>query len=238
MNKSILTAIVAGITATGLLAFPLNASAATLTQETSTEGQIIFQKELNIPKFDNALGNLKNILVELSGMVSGVASVQNLDATAQNITTNLVARLQLTSIPNNDIDLTIKALGSITENFAPDELKTYNGLQGSASTSKSFDENQILDLFKGSGNALFSLKAGPSFNDPDSESFADGRGGLFFDFDTFAKANLKVTYEYDPAIDPTQPVPEPSSGLGLIIIAGIGAIWSQKSLKMNVVVIK
>ncbi|WP_413200444.1 choice-of-anchor E domain-containing protein, partial [Nostoc piscinale] len=67
----------------------------------------------------------------------------------------------------------------------------------------------------GKGTADFTFKAFANSN-------VTGSGNFDSQINTYAAANLAVTYDYDP-----KAVPEPSAAIGLGLVAGIG-LMSQR----------
>lgn len=177
-----------------------------------------FEESVAIPKFNTSLGTLTNILFELTGEVTGSIQLENTSRrSTANVTANLASEIQLQKpdgsslvvlLPKETQSKTLSVYDS-TLDFGGTSGVTYDNLMQMETGSISLSDPSEFTLFEGTGNIALPVLAF-------GRSTATGGGNLATVFNTFASANVSVTYEYTPAT----PVPEPGITLGLLAVGG------------------
>lgn len=176
-----------------------------------------WSSNLVIPKFDPALGNLVRVSWTLGGTVNGSASFESLDASDATITTALSATITMYRPDNSVLDVVIPVVNNSdaatafdgTIDFGGTSGKSYNELSGSDNVSDDTTANDDLALFTAAFNGeTISLPVGAV-----GSSSGSGAGNLLLLFNTFAGADVKVTYEYEA-------IPAP----GAIALLGLGGL--------------
>lgn len=205
------------------------ANAASLVSASSTSYKVtdIVNEQISVQKFDSSLGTLKGVKIDFTGDMEGEAGFENRSATAADIFIKLAGSLNLKFNGQTLFELAPErvtgpyaaaAYDGVTD-YGGASGKTITGLEATKSASKTFTDSTFLQSFVGTGNLSFLFSAFATSN-------VTGSGNMRSFVDTFAKANVKVTYDYDPA----KSVPEPSGILGIGVIGGM-AFLSQRKKK-------
>jgi hypothetical protein len=203
------------------------AQAVTLTYTDSVDSaRTNFTDSVSIPQFDPSLGDLTNVFIELTGEVTGSIQLESLDAAAANVTANLASQIALQRPDMSDLVVTLPTESIVRNLTAFDGTLDFGGTSGfseddlsqSETNSVSFTNPSDFDLFLGSGNLLLPVVA-------TGQSAATGSGNLGAFFNTFASANISVTYEYTER--PTA-VPEPNAPMGALALVGLGMMAKRK----------
>ncbi len=154
---------------------------------------------VSIPKFDASLGSLQSIDFNLTGKVTGSASIESLDAAPSTVMTTYKARITLTRP-----DLSVLVVSIPDQQFS-DNLTAYDGTIDFGGTSgiahlgiTATDVQNInvtapadLALFTGVGSIVLPIEALGT-------STASGSGNLITQFLTDAEASIDVCYNYAP----------------------------------------
>lgn len=219
--------IVPGLAATLL---PVGiAQAATLTKtysDTIDPARTNFSDSVSIAQFDSSLGDLTKIIVELTGSVSGSIQLESTDAAPANVTANLKSQIKLQRPDMSDLVVVLPEASKTanftafdgTVDFGGTSGLTINNLSQTATNSISFTDPSDFALFLGKGNLVLPVAA-------IGQSNASGAGNLATVFQTFAGANITVSYEYTEK--PTA-VPEPNAPMGALALVGLGMMAKRK----------
>ncbi|MBD2486239.1 choice-of-anchor E domain-containing protein [Aulosira sp. FACHB-615] len=238
MTTKLFQTLAAATTLAGIVATAGAANAASLSYTTqyqykptdgtpvSADGFYVTDIEdiISVNKFDSKLGTLKSVTIDFIGDLKGDARFENRSSRAATVLVNLagelslelpagVERLNLT--PTQSYAYQVARYDGRTD-FSGASGRTVNGL--SATLAKTLTVNagdEFFQYFLGKGTADFTFKAFANSN-------VTGSGNFDSQINTYAAANLAVTYDYDP-----KAVPEPSAAIGLGLVAGIG-LMSQR----------
>lgn len=154
---------------------------------------------VSIPKFDSSLGVLQSVDFELTGRVTGSASIESLDAAPSTVMTTYKAEITLTRP-----DMSVLVI-SVPDQMFNDNLSAFDGTIDFAGTSGiahldiTAQDVQTLNvtapadlaLFTGAGNIVLPI-------DAVGTSTASGSGNLITQFLTDAEASVSVCYNYAP----------------------------------------
>lgn len=217
---------------------PINAvQASTLTYKSSLDlEKTNFEKQISLPKFDSSLGKLESILFELSGDVQGAVSLENEDAQAALVTGNLAAEISLKK-PDDSLLLVALPTASVEEDLsAYDGTFDFGGTSGVKLTeiSNTKKESTLLSIpddftpFVGDGNFNLFLEA-------IGNSTATGAGNLSARFETYAGANVMVSYTYAKKDEPQRRKKVPESGVPATIFIGLAATMVLTKSKVRFV---
>jgi len=254
MKAPLLTGLTAATALTGIFATSGIANADTLAQIQSAVYQptgnelnvppplnsqgfgrtAIANSPLTIQQFNSNLGTLTAITIGFSGDMAGDGRFESTDSGASTVTAQFLGNLNLklpdnTSLFNlnpssNVLSFNVSAFdGSI--DFGGTSGATFQGLTAAASGQNTYTNSNFLQQFIGSGalNFLFSATG---------QSVFTGPSNLFAGINTYAKANITVTYTYEVPDQPETQVPEPAVTVGLGLVAGLGLL-SQKKKTLN-----
>lgn len=225
------------VTAFAAILAPINAAqATTLTYKSSIDlEKTNFEKQIALPKFDSSLGELESVFFELSGNVKGAVSLENEDATAALVTGNLAAEINLKK-PDDSLLLVALPTASVNKNLsAYDGTFDFDGTSGVKLTdiSNTKKESTLLTIpddftpFVGDGSFNLLLEA-------IGNSTATGAGNLSARFETYADANVMVSYTYAKKEQPKRrKVPE--SGVPVSIFVGLAATMVLTKSKVRFV---
>ncbi|MBD2360679.1 PEP-CTERM sorting domain-containing protein [Anabaena minutissima FACHB-250] len=225
MTTTLFKTIGAATTLAGIIATAGAANAATISYSGGTDFALtdIIDQSINVQKFDASLGTLKSVILEFDGAIAGGAGFENRGNSAAQVAVKFASDLTLEldqillSInPQNISTYQVARYDGTTDN-AGASGRTLDNLSAAQSGSQSYTDSQILQSFIGTGNLNFLFSA-------IATSEIIGSGNMSSYFDTFAKAGVKVTYDYDPV----QSVPESSTTLGFGLIAGISLLSQRK----------
>ncbi len=245
MKAQVITGIAAATLLTGIVSSAGIANAASLSlsasyQQTDLDkdsvpdpylsqgyGLTDIEEPLRIEKFDSALGTLKSVTLSYSGSMKGQGGIENRSAKAISVSVNLSGLLSLSG-PNSTNLFQLNPQQNATYNVSRYDGKVdyvgasgrkFEGLTADASGTQVFTDTSMLQWFTGSGMLDFLFTA-------TAESQVIGSGNISSFIDTFAKADLNITYDYDPT-----PIPEPSTMLGLAGVLGGIALQKKKTVK-------
>jgi hypothetical protein len=173
---------------------------------------------MTVDKFDPSLGTLLSVEVALSGEVEGNYRFESLDSAPTTVTGNLRAVI---SLSRPDAMLLVQTIPVVTRadsvppydgtsDFGGTSGKTYLGLSANETDTATLTDPADLALFTGPGLISLPVKAV-------GQSNATGSGNLLALFNTFAGAEVVVTYDYAP-------VPLPAAvwlfGTGIVGLVG------------------
>ncbi len=226
MTTKLFNTLAAATTLAGIVATSGAANAASLSYTTSLDYDLtdITDAPLSIQKFDSSLGTLKGVTIGFTGDILANAGFENRSKTSTPVTVKLASELSLEL--NNQSLFALNPQDSFSYQVAKYDGKTdYSGTSGkivsnltaTQSGTQSFTNTQFLKSFIGNGNIDFLFSAIAS-------SVVSGSGNISSYVDTFAKAGITVTYDYDEV----KSVPEPSSTLGVGLIAGLCLLSQRK----------
>ncbi|MEH2084571.1 MAG: PEP-CTERM sorting domain-containing protein [Nostoc sp.] len=225
MTTKLFNTLVAATTLVGIVAISGAANAASLSYTSSTDYDLtdIIDAPLSVQKFNSSLGTLKGVTINFTGDLLGNAGFENRSPTATQVTVNLASKLNLKL--NNQSLFALNPQDISSYQAAKYDGKTdYNGISGKTisnltatqSATQSFTNTQFLQSFTGNGNIGFLFSALAS-------SVVTGSGNMRSYIDTYAKAGVKVTYDYD-----AKSVPESSTTLGIGLVAGLCLLSQRK----------
>lgn len=215
----------AGIVATSGVA---NAASLSYTSSSNYEFTDIIDAPLSVQKFDSSLGTLQGVTIEFTGDVLGNAGFENRSPTASQVTVNLASQFSLQL--NNQSLLALNPQYTSSYQVAKyDNIIDYGGTSGKTlsnltatqSGTQSFTDSQFLQSFIGNGNVDFLFSA-------IANSLVTGSGNMRSYIDTYAKAGIKVTYDY-------KSVPEASTTLGIGLVAGLCLLSQRKKSWIKVI---
>ncbi|MBD2771874.1 choice-of-anchor E domain-containing protein [Iningainema tapete] len=228
MNTKLLGLLTATTALTGIVATTGVANAATLsyTANTDFETTNIINSPLSIKKFDAELGILNSVKIDFTGKIQGDAGFESRDAKPATITLDFSGLLELKLADGPYLFNNINPKQSYSYNvtaydkkldFAGTSGNTVEGLMATQSASKTFATSEFLDYFTGMGdvNFLFSALA---------DSKVTGSGNISSYVNTEAASSVKVTYNYTKK----KKVPEPTTLLGIGLVAGYGFLSQKK----------
>ncbi|MDZ7951581.1 choice-of-anchor E domain-containing protein [Nostoc sp. DedQUE09] len=226
MTTKLFNTLAAATTLAGIVATSGAANAASLSYTSSTNYDFtnIIDAPLSVQKFDSSLGTLKGVTVSFTGDILGNAGFENRSPTATQVTVNLSSQLSLKlnnqslfALNPQDISSYQAAKYDGITDYSGTSGKTISNLTATQSATQSFTNTQFLQSFTGNGNIdfLFSALA---------NSVVTGSGNMRSYIDTYAKAGIKVTYDYDEV----KSVPESSATLGIGLIAGLCLLSQRK----------
>ena len=225
MTTKLFNTLAAATTLAGIVATSGAANAASLSYTSSTDYDFtnIIDAPLSVQKFNSSLGTLKGVTISFTGDLLGNAGFENRSPTATQVTVNLASQLSLKlnnqslfALNPQDISSYQAAKYDRKTDYDGTSGKTISNLTATQSATQSFTNTQFLQSFTGNGDIgfLFSALA---------NSVVTGSGNMRSYIDTYAKAGIKVTYDYD-----AKAVPESSATLGIGLIAGLCLLSQRK----------
>ncbi len=224
------------VTAFAAILAPINAAqASTLTYESTVDLEITnFKKQITLSKFDSSLGDLESVLFELSGNVQGSVELENRDAQAAFVTGNLAAEINLKK-PDNSLLLVALPTASVEQNLSVyDRTLDFDGASGITLTDISNTKKESAfftvkdDFTPFVGDGSFNL-----FLEAIGNSTATGAGNFVAGFETYAGANVMVSYTYAKKEPKRRKVPE--SQVPTTIFIGLAATMVLTKSKMRFV---
>lgn len=226
MTTKLLNTLAAATTLAGVVATSGAANAASLSYSSFSNYDLtdIIDSPLSVQKFDSSLGTLQGVTIEFTGDILGNAGFENRSPNARQTTVNLGSQLNLQLNNQSLLALNPQYISSYqvakydsTIDFSGTSGKTLSNLTATQSGNQSFTDTQFLQSFIGNGNVNFLFSA-------IADSQVIGSGNIVSYIDTYAKAGIKVTYNYDNV----KTVPEPSATLGVGLIAGLCLLSQRK----------
>ncbi|MBW4676893.1 MAG: choice-of-anchor E domain-containing protein [Desmonostoc geniculatum HA4340-LM1] len=217
----------AGIVATSGVA---NAASLSYTSSSNYEFTDIIDAPLSVQKFDSSLGTLQGVTIEFTGDLLGNAGFENRSPTASQVTVNLASQfsLQLNNQsllalnPQYTSSYQVAKYDNITD-YSGTSGKTLSNLTATQYATQSSTNTQFLQSFIGNGNVDFLFSA-------IANSLVTGSGNMRSYIDTYAKAGINVTYDYEEI----KSVPEASTTLGIGLVAGLCLLSQRKKSWLKV----
>ncbi|WP_392481805.1 choice-of-anchor E domain-containing protein [Nostoc sp. C110] len=226
MKKKLLNTLATATTLAGIVATSSAANAASLSYTSSIDYDLtdITDAPLSVQQFDSSLGTLTGMTIGFTGDILGNAGFENTGKSSANITVNLASQLTLklnnqslfALNPQNSFSYEVGQFDNSID-FGGTSGKTVSGLTATQSGTQSFTNTQFLQSFIGNSNIDFLFSA-------TANSVVSGSGNIASYVQTLAKANIKVTYDYDDV----KSIPEPSATLGVGLIAGLCLLSQRK----------
>jgi len=180
---------------------------------------------ISVQKFNSKLGTLKSVKIDFVGDLKGDARFENRSSRSTSVLVDLAGELKL-ELPEGVERFNVTPTQSYTYNvtafdgtsdFGGTSGRTVNGLTATLSETKTVTSgDEFFQYFLGKGTADFKFFAF-------ANSRVVGSGNFDSQINTYAAANLTVTYEYDATT-----VPEPSAAIGIGLFAGIGLLSQRK----------
>lgn len=180
-------------------------------------------QSFNLQQFDPSLGTLTSVVFNLSGVVDGTISAQNLESEPVTTTLNLQATITASSgsttlgvvVPIGSEEVTLDPFSGNILDYTGSDAVNALPLNGSASVSNTFTSG-IDDLSAFIGVGSFAVNA-----DASAQSNYTGENGgnitLITSFKTDASSEASITYTYDEAM---APIPLPAAGWALFAALG------------------
>ncbi|MBE8968903.1 choice-of-anchor E domain-containing protein [Nostocales cyanobacterium LEGE 12452] len=226
MTTKLFNTLAAATTLAGIVATSGAANAASLSYTSSSNYELtdIIDTPLSIQKFNSSLGTLQGVTIEFTGDILGNAGFENRSPTASQTTVNLSSQFSLklnnqslfALNPQYTSSYQVAKYDGITD-YSGTSGKTLSNLTATQSGIQTFTNTQFLQSFTGNGDIDFLFSALAS-------SVVTGSGNMRSYIDTYAKAGIKVTYDYDEVTA----VPESSATLGIGLIAGLCLLSQRK----------
>ncbi|MEH2425346.1 MAG: PEP-CTERM sorting domain-containing protein [Nostoc sp.] len=232
MTTKLFNTLAAATTLAGIVATSGAANAASLSYSSSIDYNFtnIIDAPLSIQQFDSSLGILKGVTIGFSGDLLGNAGFENRSQTSTPVTVKLASQLSLelnnqslfALNPQNIYSYQVAKYDGNTD-YSGTSGKTVSNLTATQSGTQSFTNTQFLQSFIGNSNIDFLFSASAT-------SAVTGSGNIASYVETLAKANIKVTYDYDDV----KSIPEPSATLGVGLIAGLCLLSQRKKSRIKV----
>jgi hypothetical protein len=226
MKTKLLNTLAIATTLAGIVATSSAANAASLSYTSSSNYDLtdIIDSPLSIQKFNSSLGTLQGVTIEFTGDILGNAGFENRSKSPTYTTVTLGSELSLQLYNQSLLALNPKYISSyqvakydgITD-YGGTSGKTVSNLTATQSGTQSFTNTQFLQSFIGNSNIDFLFSASAT-------SAVTGSGNMNSYIDTYAKAGITVTYNYDDV----KSIPEPSATLGVGLIAGLCLLSRRK----------
>jgi hypothetical protein len=226
MTTKLLNTLAAATTLAGIVATSGAANAASLSYTSSSNYDLtdIINSPLSIQKFNSSLGTLQGVTIEFTGDILGNAGFENRSKSPTSTTVTLGSELSL-KLNNQSLlalnpeyisNYQVAKYDDITD-YSGTSGKTISNLTATQSGTQSFTNTQFLQSFIGNDNIDFLFSASAT-------SAVTGSGNMNSYIDTYAKAGIKITYNYNDV----KSVPEPSATLGVALIAGLCLLSQRK----------
>ncbi|MEH2069370.1 MAG: choice-of-anchor E domain-containing protein [Nostoc sp.] len=232
MTTKLLNILGAVTTVAGIVATSGIANAASLSYTNSSNYQFtdIIDAPLSVQKFNSSLGTLQGVTIEFTGDILGNAGFENRSPTPSQATVNLGSQLSLqlnnqsllALNPQYTSSYQVAKYDGVTD-YSGKSGKTVSDLTATQSGIQSFTDTQFLQSFIGNGNVNFLFSA-------IADSLVTGSGNMRSYIDTYAKASIKVTYNYEEL----KSVPEASTTLGIGLVAGLCLLSQRKKSSIKV----
>lgn len=226
MKTKLLNTLGAATTLAGIVATTGIANAASISYTSSSNYEFtdIIDAPLSVQKFDSSLGTLQSVKIEFTGDILGNAGFENRSPTPSQTTVNLSSEfsLQLNGQslfalnPQYSSSYQVTKYDGVTD-YSGTSGKTLSNLTATQFGTQSFTDGTFLQSFIGNGDIDFLFSA-------IATSLVTGSGNMRSYIDTYAKAGVKVTYDYEEV----KSVPEASTTLGIGLVAGLFLLSQRK----------
>lgn len=157
-----------------------------------------WSQNCDLKNFDSSRGDLKKVNVEYYGYIEGNVKVENKDAQSKNITTNYQAAIKFNKEDGTTTSNVPLKLGysETFNNF--DGTVDYAGTSGRTSPKQSNDSTTSSEYTSGPDFDRFKNNSPVRYIASTSGNMTvTGGSNAAADWDTFAKATIKVTYTYE-----------------------------------------
>jgi hypothetical protein len=195
-----------------------------------------FQKELELAeishtetlsKFDSSLGTLTAVNLTLSGEFMQMLTATNTSTKTQKASLNSTIDIDFSIVGLPDFQKTISLQDSmVNESYAAGESVSFSL---SDESSQSFELSEFLSFFRGLGEDFEISCASSTLYE---FSMTPG-GNTKTNLETTASCGASIEYTFifdrDPDPEDETTIPEPSTLLGILAVAGIGALVRRKS---------
>jgi hypothetical protein len=183
----------------------------------------------NLFKFNQALGTLTSATLTFTGQLnqtftgtnraSGTQTARIIVSTALNLS---IPGLTLSN-PNNGSPAITFSQNTGVLSYAANQTRTFGPFTPSNTVNYVFPPNASLAFFNGTGQA-FSVNC----TTVTTTTVQGGGGNINSTQNTQAGCGASILYTYTPAPPPITGVPEPSTVLGILAIAGTGSLVRRK----------
>jgi hypothetical protein len=232
MTTKLLNTLGAATTLAGIIATSGVANAASLSYTSSSNYEFtdIIDETLSVQKFDSSLGTLKGVTIQFTGDILGNAGFENRSPTQTQTAVNLSSQFSLqlnnqsllTFNPEYSSSYQVAKYDGVTD-YGGTSGKTLSNLTATESATQSFTNTSFLQSFIGNGDIDFLFSA-------IANSLVTGSGNMRSYIDTYAKASIKVTYDYEAV----KSVPEASTTFGIGVVAGLCLLSQRKKILVKV----
>ncbi len=157
-----------------------------------------WSQNCDIKNFDSSKGDLKKVTVEYYGYIEGNVKVENKDAQSKNITTNYQAAIKFNKEDGTTMSNVPLKLGYSETFNSFDGTVDYSGNSGRTSPKQSNDSTLSADYTSGPDFDRFKNNNPVRYVASTSGNMTvTGGSNAAADWDTFAKATVKVTYTFE-----------------------------------------
>lgn len=228
--KSIMAAL-AIVTVTSASAVPLPAQLGSFPGGGGTTSTNFVSQPVvpNFVQFDPLLGTLNSVTIGLTGLVTGSAQAESLDAAPTTVTLTLQALVEFLVGPTSLVQV-IPAVSSVANLTAFDGTIDFGGTSGISFTGLSGSDNSSVVLTGAALAPWIGTGTVTGLCSGTGQSTGSGAGNLVTIFSTQAGCDVTVSYDYTPSTT-VDAVPEIDaiSGTGaLTLLAGVLAVVGER----------